>query len=156
VQEVTTLDALRPTAVGIAREIAANAPLAVQSIKRTIDAFAFRGLSESMRFEAMSASTKRELIISTSSTDDRMIRTDIVDTGTGFSEDGKKNLFEPFITNKAHGMGVGLTISRSIVEAHYGELWGEPNPDGGAILSFTLPLADHDEGPEVGFCEDRA
>jgi two-component system, LuxR family, sensor kinase FixL len=100
--------------------------------------------------EAMSASTKRQLTISTSLTGNGMIRTDIVDTGAGFAVDGKKQLFEPFMSNKAHGMGVGLTISRSIVEAHYGELWGEPNPEGGAILSFTLPLADEDESPEAG------
>lgn len=106
--------------------------------------------------EAMSASTKRELIISTSLTGDDMIRTDIVDTGAGFSEDGKIGLFEPFMSNKAHGMGVGLAISRSIVEAHYGKLWGEPNPDGGAILSFTLPLADDDEWREIGFRVGRA
>jgi enoyl-CoA hydratase/carnithine racemase len=56
VQEVTTLDDLFPTALALAREIAANAPLAVQSIKRTIDAFAYRGLTDAMRFEAMSAS----------------------------------------------------------------------------------------------------
>ena len=98
--------------------------------------------------EAMSATTKRQLTISTSLTGDGMIRTDIADTGAGFMEDGKKHLFEPFTSNKAHGMGVGLTISRSIVEAHYGELWEEPNPDGGAILSFTLPLADCDEARE--------
>ena len=56
VQEVTTLEELRPAAMALANEIASNAPLAVQSIKRTIDAFAFRGLTEAMRFEAMSAS----------------------------------------------------------------------------------------------------
>jgi two-component system, LuxR family, sensor kinase FixL len=106
--------------------------------------------------EAMSGSTKRQLTISTSLTEDGMIRTDIVDTGPGFMEDGKKHLFEPFMSNKAHGMGVGLTISRSIVEAHYGELWGEPNPEGGAILSFTLPLADHYESPEASLREGRA
>ncbi len=55
VQEVTTPGELRAVAMGIAREIAANAPLAVQSIKRTIDGFAFRGLTEALRFEAMSA-----------------------------------------------------------------------------------------------------
>ena len=53
---MTSLDELAGTAAAIAREIAANAPLAVQSIKRTIDAFAFRGMTEAMRFEAMSAS----------------------------------------------------------------------------------------------------
>jgi PAS domain S-box-containing protein len=106
--------------------------------------------------EAMSASTNRQLTISTSLTEDGMIRTDIVDTGAGFMGDRKKHLFEPFTSNKAHGMGVGLTISHSIVEAHYGELWGEPNPAGGAILSFTLPLANYDESPEDGVREGRA
>jgi enoyl-CoA hydratase/carnithine racemase len=56
VQEVTAVEELRPTALHLAREIAANAPLAVQCVKRTIDGFAFRGLTEAMRFEAMSAS----------------------------------------------------------------------------------------------------
>jgi enoyl-CoA hydratase/carnithine racemase len=58
VQQVTTRDELVPTAEGIAAEIAANAPLAVQSIKRTIDAFAYRGLNEALRFEALSASVE--------------------------------------------------------------------------------------------------
>jgi enoyl-CoA hydratase len=58
VQAVTTTEALVPTAIGIAAEIAANAPLAVQSIKRTIDAFAYRGLAEALKFEAMSASVE--------------------------------------------------------------------------------------------------
>ena len=55
VQQVTTTEDLLPTAMAVAEEIAANAPLAVQSIKRTIDGFAFRGLADAMRFEAMSA-----------------------------------------------------------------------------------------------------
>jgi enoyl-CoA hydratase len=58
VQQVTTREDLVPTAAAIAAEIAANAPLAVQSIKRTIDAFAYRGLSEALRFEALSASVE--------------------------------------------------------------------------------------------------
>jgi enoyl-CoA hydratase len=58
VQQVTTRDELVPTATGIAADIAANAPLAVQSIKRTIDAFAYRGLTEALKFEAMSASVE--------------------------------------------------------------------------------------------------
>lgn len=58
VQQVTTQDDLLPTAMGIAAEIAANAPLAVQSIKRTVDAFSYRGLAEALKFEAMSASVE--------------------------------------------------------------------------------------------------
>ena len=56
VQEVTTTEELLPTAMTVAHEIAANAPLAVQSIKRSVDGFAYRGLTEAMRFEAMSSS----------------------------------------------------------------------------------------------------
>jgi enoyl-CoA hydratase len=58
IQQVTTPEELRPAARQIATEIAANAPLAVQSIKRTIDAFAYRGMAESLKFEAMSASVE--------------------------------------------------------------------------------------------------
>ena len=56
VQQVTTTEDLLPTAMGIAEEIAANAPLAVQSIKRTVDGFTYRGFTEAMRFGAMSSS----------------------------------------------------------------------------------------------------
>lgn len=95
--------------------------------------------------EAMHASEKRELVVATSLAGEDLIRTDISDTGAGLSEESLSNLFEPFTTTKAHGLGVGLSISRSIVEAHYGKLWAEPNPGGGAILSFTLPLAREDQ-----------
>ena len=91
--------------------------------------------------EAMKASAERELTISTSLIHDT-IRIDVVDTGVGFSEIVKENLFEPFATSKAGGMGIGLSISRSIVEAHDGKIWAESNPGGGAVLSFVLPLAN--------------
>jgi two-component system sensor kinase FixL len=91
--------------------------------------------------EAMQAACKRELIISTHLVEDGMIRVDIADTGAGLSAEMANLLFEPFVTTKTHGLGVGLAVSRSIVEAHYGRLWAEGNPGGGAILSFTLPLA---------------
>jgi two-component system CheB/CheR fusion protein len=91
--------------------------------------------------EAMSNTQKRELIISTSSVENDMVRIDVADTGVGLSEEVKSKLFQPCSTNKKNSMGVGLSISRSIVEAHYGKIWAQPNPDGGTILSFTLPLA---------------
>ena len=91
--------------------------------------------------EAMKASAERELTISTSLIHDT-IRIDVVDTGVGFSEMVKENLFEPFATSKAGGMGMGLSISRSIVEAHDGKMWAESNPGGGAVFSFVLPLAN--------------
>ncbi len=94
--------------------------------------------------EAMSASETRKLTLSISRTDMGMIRTDIADTGPGLSAEIRENLFEPFKTTKATGMGVGLSISRSIVQAHHGSLWAEADRGGGAVFSFTLPSADMD------------
>ncbi|HEY8261722.1 MAG TPA: PAS domain S-box protein [Methylosinus sp.] len=91
--------------------------------------------------EAMQGSDKRELAISTRLVEGGMIRADIADTGAGLSDELAHILFEPFVTTKTHGLGVGLAVSRSIVEAHHGRLWAEANPGGGAILCFTLPLA---------------
>jgi len=94
--------------------------------------------------DAVSASDKRELTVSTSSTEKDMLRIDVADSGPGVPEKVKTKLFEPFVTTKTRGIGVGLSISRSIVEAHYGKIWAEPNPEGGTIFSFTLPLAKAD------------
>jgi two-component system CheB/CheR fusion protein len=90
--------------------------------------------------EAMQDSEERKLTISTS-LQDGMIRTDVTDTGRGLSEQSNVDLFVPFTSTKRTGLGVGLSISRSIVEAHYGAIWAEPNPAGhGSQFSFTLPL----------------
>ena len=70
-----------------------------------------------------------------------MIRTDVADTGPGLTSTASSELFVPFTSSKKNGLGVGLSISRSIIEAHYGTIWAEPNPGGGAKFSFTLPLA---------------
>jgi two-component system sensor kinase FixL len=92
--------------------------------------------------EAMQASERRELFVSTSLIDGGMIRTDIADTGPGLPLELENNLFEPFTTSKAHALGVGLSISRSIIEEHHGRLWVESNSGGGMVFSFVLPLAD--------------
>lgn len=92
--------------------------------------------------EAMQGCERRELTVSTRLVDGNSIRVDVVDTGPGLPEAIKAKLFEPFSTTKTHGLGVGLSISRSIVEAHNGKIWANPNPDGGTIFSFELPLAE--------------
>ena len=70
-----------------------------------------------------------------------MIEVAVSDTGTGFPDDVKASLFQTFFTTKDTGMGVGLSISRSIIEAHGGRMWAENNSSGGATFRFTLPAA---------------
>ena len=91
--------------------------------------------------EAMAHSPRRELVASNAKVADDMIEVAVSDTGPGFHDDVKPNLFQTFFTTKETGMGVGLSISRSIVEAHGGRMWAEANHSGGATFRFTLPAA---------------
>ncbi len=91
--------------------------------------------------DAMSDHSRRELTVATAAADDGMAMVSVTDTGPGVDEAAAAKLFQPFVTTKATGMGVGLSISRTIVEAHGGRIWTEPNPGGGAIFRFTLRLA---------------
>ena len=68
-----------------------------------------------------------------------MVEVYVSDTGHGIADEVAGQLFQPFMTTKAQGMGVGLSISRTIIEAHGGKIWVEPNPDGGTVFKFTLP-----------------
>ena len=88
--------------------------------------------------EAMAASDRRELEVKTRLLDDETIEIAVADSGPGLSPEVAGRLFEPFISTKRDGMGLGLSICRSIVEAHGGRLWANPGPDGGTIFCFTL------------------
>ena len=66
----------------------------------------------------------------------------IRDSGTGIPPELIERLFEPFVTTKPDGLGLGLSISRTIVAAHGGRLWAENNPDGGATMHVLLPVAE--------------
>ncbi|WP_425402270.1 PAS domain S-box protein [Inquilinus limosus] len=90
--------------------------------------------------EAMDGSPRRELEIAAAARGD-MIEFAVTDTGPGLSPEVEGQLFQPFVTTKRHGMGIGLSICRTIVEAHGGRLWTEPTPGGGATFRFTLPAA---------------
>ncbi len=100
--------------------------------------------------EAMSGSPRRELTIATVGSAGSSVEVSIADTGPGIAADVRPRLFQPFVTSKAAGMGVGLSISRSIIEAHGGRLWAEDNPGGGTIFRFTVPSArtDHAEAAD--------
>ena len=70
------------------------------------------------------------------------IEISVIDTGPGIAPEINKRLFRPFVTSHSSGMGLGLTISRSIVQAHGGRLWAEQGASSGAVLRFTLPTSD--------------
>jgi two-component system sensor kinase FixL len=95
--------------------------------------------------EAMEGSKIRELVISTRPADDEMIAIGVADTGHGIAPDVSDQLFQPFFTTKRQGLGVGLSISRTIVEAHGGRIAVEPNPAGGTIFRFTLRAVSKEE-----------
>ena len=84
---------------------------------------------------------RRELTVSNKPVTDDLVEIAVADTGTGFPDDVAQNLFQTFFTTKETGMGVGLSISRSIIEAHGGRMWAETNTAGGATFRFTLPAA---------------
>jgi len=95
--------------------------------------------------ESMLDSPARLLTISTGVVDG-FANVCIEDTGSGISEVLAPQLFQPFVTSKQTGMGIGLSICRTIVEAHGGRIWFEAAPEGGTVFQFTLPLAEVDDG----------
>jgi len=99
--------------------------------------------------EALATSERRELEIETASAAGDQIEVVVRDTGPGLPADLEKSLFEPFVTTKENSMGVGLSISQRIVEAHGGRLWAEANPGGGAQFRFTLPVLERADKEDV-------
>jgi len=91
--------------------------------------------------EAMAESPRRELTITTEAIQDTGVEISVADTGPGIPDEVAKRLFQPFVTTKSGGMGIGLAISRSIVEAHGGNLSMTPNEGGGTVFLFRLPAA---------------
>lgn len=99
--------------------------------------------------EAMHAAERKELTIGARRVNGDQMEVWVSDTGPGISEDVADQLFEPFTSTKSTGMGIGLSISRTIIEAHGGRIWVESNPNNGATFRFTLrAVADPEETPE--------
>jgi two-component system sensor kinase FixL len=95
--------------------------------------------------DAMEKSQRRELTIGIASGNDDLVTISVTDTGSGIAPEMAAQLFQPFVTTKSQGMGVGLSISRTIVESHGGQIWADPNPDGGTIFRFTLRTVDKED-----------
>jgi len=91
--------------------------------------------------EAMTGSVRRELGVDIRLRAPTEVQVSISDTGSGITPEVAKHLFEPFVTSKAGGIGIGLALCRSIIEAHGGRLWAEEAPAAGTIFRFTLPVA---------------
>jgi signal transduction histidine kinase len=81
----------------------------------------------------------RQLLIRTEREDGDRVRVTVRDVGVGVDRQSMDKLFNPFYTTKSGGMGIGLSVSRSIVERHQGRLWAEPNEGPGATFSFSIP-----------------
>ena len=81
----------------------------------------------------------RDLLIRTEPDDNDRVRLSVRDVGIGFEPRATDKLFEAFYTTKNEGMGIGLSVSRSIIEHHHGRLWAMPNSDPGVTFSFSIP-----------------
>lgn len=94
--------------------------------------------------EAMKDSERKELTVRTRPTANGRMAVEVEDTGPGIADDIAPTLFQPFVTTKSNGMGIGLSISKRIIESHGGELTVARNHAGGATFAFSLPLLPED------------
>ncbi|MBI1774029.1 MAG: PAS domain S-box protein [Proteobacteria bacterium] len=90
--------------------------------------------------EALHDAKRRELIIRTAPAEDGYQEVAVIDTGPGLAPAIAEQLFKPFVTTKKTGMGIGLSISQSIITGHGGRIWAEANPNGGTTFRFWLPI----------------
>ena len=104
----------------------------LQQVMLNLMVNAFGAMKESER-------TMRRLIVRTNSIDGSSVRVEVQDSGTGIAPEKIESIFDPFITSKPEGLGMGLSICRTIIERHGGKIWASNNPDRGATFSITLP-----------------
>jgi len=95
--------------------------------------------------EAMEQAPRRELLIASRARGGDLLEVSVTDSGPGIAPEISSQLFQPFVTTKRLGMGVGLSISRSIVENHGGQIVAEPNEGGGTVFRFTMPSVTNED-----------
>jgi C4-dicarboxylate-specific signal transduction histidine kinase len=92
---------------------------------------------------------KRELLIRASQDGENCVEIAVSDSGPGIPPAIADRLFEPFVTSKPHGMGIGLSISRSIIDAHGGRIWATANADQGTTFHIKLPIRSDNDGANI-------
>ena len=101
----------------------------------------FTALLERIAQDASLDEDARELVVSTESSPPEGLLVAVGDSGPGVAAEDRERIFESFFTTKAAGVGIGLSICRSIIEAHGGRLWADAHQPRGAVFRFTLPVA---------------
>lgn len=143
VEEATSISAIGQKRRGstIAVDVPADLP-AVRVDRVMIGQVLFNLLRNGLEAMEGNEPARRRLVVTARRAEDaRFVDVGVTDFGPGIPEADRDAVFQPFYTSKAEGLGVGLNICRSIVESHGGRLWIEPNPVGGAVFHFTLPVA---------------
>jgi two-component system sensor kinase FixL len=94
--------------------------------------------------DALAARGSGEITLRTAKDGEDSVLVEVIDDGPGFAPEIETRLFQPFLTTKATGIGIGLSICKTIVDSHDGRLWASTAPDGGAAFHLRLPAADGD------------
>ncbi|PTE11204.1 sensor histidine kinase [Mesorhizobium helmanticense] len=124
----------------------ANRPLPALGDRIQLQQVLINLLINGIQAMASGNSDLREILVTTSIDESNQANVRIRDSGPGIDPDNARQLFKTFFTTKADGIGMGLSICRSIVESHGGDVWIVPNPGGGAIFQFSLPRVEKDAG----------
>jgi len=98
----------------------------------------------------------RHLLVATAPDEGDRVRLTVSDAGPGIAPEASERIFDAFYTTKVDGMGIGLSVSRSIIESHHGRLWAQPNDGPGATFAFSIPCRSEPVSDPVAFGAIRA
>jgi PAS domain S-box-containing protein len=130
----------------VRREVALHVDLDPNLPKVTVDRIQIQQVLLNLATNGMDAMAsqpgRRELVIRSRRSGDAEITIEVIDSGAGIGPEIAARIFDPFFTTKQQGIGMGLSISRTIIEAHDGRLWATPDAGGGSCFHFTIPLAN--------------
>jgi signal transduction histidine kinase len=139
----------RRAGVVLKRELATDLPR-VRGDRVQLQQVILNLVINGLEASAKNKNGERELSISSSHDDSKAVTVAVRDTGEGLDRANLERVFDAFFTTKADGMGMGLAISRTIIESHSGRLWAAPNSPRGAVFQFTLPAdSELDSAPRV-------